>query len=58
MRNEKQLPKICRNCGRISENDFSRRYCPITANVICSGRIAEKCKFFVFKDKKEPEICS
>jgi len=58
MQNEKQPPRICRNCGRISDYDFSRRYCPVTAQVICAGRIAESCKFFLFKTKKETERCS
>lgn len=43
----------CFACGRISDSDWKRKYCPITAQVICADRIAEKCRFYKDKESKE-----
>ena len=46
--------KRCRKCGRLSDYDLKRNYCPVTAQVICANRIAEKCKFYIDKHKEKP----
>lgn len=44
--------KRCFACGRISDSDWKRKYCPITAQVIYAERIAEKCRFYKDKESK------
>lgn len=57
MQNDRrQSTKSCRKCGRLSDSDLRRNYCPVTARVICASGIADSCKFYV--PKKDEDRCS
>ena len=42
---------ICGNCGRVSERDIGRGFCPVSANRVTYGRPADGCVLYIKREK-------
>lgn len=39
--------QICGRCGRVSQKDLARHFCPVTAWIIHYNKPADRCRLFV-----------
>lgn len=46
----RSMPKMCGNCGRVSEEDLTRGFCPVSAQHIRRNKPAKSCCFYCDSD--------